>query len=79
MLLLKIKTKSHPFLMEEIAKMVKDLETENNRVAAKDPGTITSLAVVKDFLKNNLSIWACQTTKKYLFGEEARELINLIV
>jgi hypothetical protein len=39
--------------MEEIAKMVKDLESENNRVAAKDPGTITSLAVVKNFLKNN--------------------------
>ena len=33
--------------------MVKDLETENNRVAAKDPGTVTSLAVVKNFLKNN--------------------------
>ena len=39
--------------MEEIAKMVKDLESENNRVAAKDPGTITSLAVVKDFLKEH--------------------------
>ena len=39
--------------MEEIAKMVKDLETENNRVAAKDPGTVTSLAVVKDFLKEH--------------------------
>jgi hypothetical protein len=39
--------------MEEITKMVKDLETENNRVAAKDPGTITSLAVVKKFLKEN--------------------------
>jgi hypothetical protein len=39
--------------MEEIAKIVKDLETENNRVAAKDPGTVTSLAVVKDFLKNH--------------------------
>jgi hypothetical protein len=39
--------------MEEITKMVKDLETENNRVAAKDPGTVTSLAVVKNFLKNN--------------------------
>ena len=33
--------------------MVKDLESENNRVAAKDPGTITSLAVVKKFLKEN--------------------------
>ena len=33
--------------------MVKDLESENNRVAAKDPGTITSLAVVKDFLKEH--------------------------
>lgn len=33
--------------------MVKDLETENNRVAAKDPGTVTSLAVVKDFLKEH--------------------------
>ena len=33
--------------------MVKDLETENNRVAAKDPGTITSLAVVKKFLKEH--------------------------
>jgi hypothetical protein len=39
--------------MEEITKMVKDLETENNRVAAKDPGTITSLAVVKKFLKEH--------------------------
>ena len=39
--------------MEEIAKMVKDLETENNRVAAKDPGTVTSLAVVKKFLKEH--------------------------
>ena len=48
-----LKTKSYPFLMEDITKMVKDLETENNRVAAKDPGTITSLAVVKKFLKNN--------------------------
>ena len=48
-----LKTKSYPFLMEDITKMVKDLETENNRVAAKDPGTITSLAVVKNFLKNN--------------------------
>ncbi len=33
--------------------MVKDLETENNRVAAKDPGTVTSLAVVKNFLENH--------------------------
>jgi hypothetical protein len=33
--------------------MVKDLESENNRVAAKDPGTITSLAVVKKFLKEH--------------------------
>ena len=33
--------------------MVKDLETENNRVAAKDPGTVTSLAVVKKFLKEH--------------------------
>jgi hypothetical protein len=39
--------------MEEIVKIVKDLETENNRVAAKDPGTVTSLAVVKNFLKNH--------------------------
>jgi len=39
--------------MEEISKMVKDLESENNRVAAKDPGTITSLAVVKKFLKEH--------------------------
>ena len=39
--------------MEEITKMVKDLESENYRVAAKDPGTITSLAVVKKFLKEN--------------------------
>ena len=39
--------------MEEIAKMVKDLESENNRVAAKDPGTVTSLAVVKKFLKEH--------------------------
>ena len=33
--------------------MVKDLESENNRIAAKDPGTVTSLAVVKNFLKNH--------------------------
>jgi len=39
--------------MEEIRKIVKDLETENNRVAASDPGTVTSLAVVKNFLKNH--------------------------
>ena len=39
--------------MEEIAKVVKDLESENNRVAAKDPGTVTSLAVVKNFLKTH--------------------------
>lgn len=39
--------------MEDIAEIVKDLETENNRVAAKDPGTVTSLAVVKNFLKNH--------------------------
>ena len=39
--------------MEDITKIVKDLESENNRVAAKDPGTVTSLAVVKNFLKNH--------------------------
>jgi hypothetical protein len=39
--------------MEDITKMVKDLESENNRVAAKDPGTITSLSVVKNFLKTH--------------------------
>ena len=39
--------------MEEITKMVKDLESENNREAAKDPGTIMSLAVVKKFLKEH--------------------------
>jgi len=39
--------------MEEIRKIVKDLETENNRVSASDPGTVTSLAVVKNFLKNH--------------------------
>ena len=32
---------------------MKDLESENNRVAAKDPGTVTSLAVVKNFLKTH--------------------------
>ena len=32
---------------------MKDLETENNRVAAKDTGTVTSLAVVKNFLENH--------------------------
>ena len=48
-----IKNKSHPFLMEDITKIVKDLETENNRVAAKDPGTVTSLSVVKNFLKTH--------------------------
>jgi hypothetical protein len=39
--------------MEDITKIVKELESENNRVAAKDPGTVTSLAVVKNFLKNH--------------------------
>lgn len=39
--------------MEEIAKVVKDLEDENNRTAASDPGTMTSLGVVRTFLKNH--------------------------
>ena len=34
-------------------KVVKDLEDENNRVAASDPGTVTSLGVVRAFLKNH--------------------------
>jgi len=34
-------------------KIVKDLEDENNRVAASDPGTVTSLGVVRAFLKNH--------------------------
>ena len=39
--------------MEDIKKIVKDLETDNNRVAANDPGTVTSLSVVKNFLKTH--------------------------
>jgi hypothetical protein len=39
--------------MEDIAKVVKDLEDENNRTAASDPGTMTSLGVVRTFLKNH--------------------------
>jgi len=39
--------------MEDIAKVVKDLEDDNNRVAASDPGTITALGVVRTFLKNH--------------------------
>jgi len=39
--------------MEDIVKVVKDLEDENNRVAASDPGTVTSLGVVRAFLKNH--------------------------
>jgi len=39
--------------MEDIVKIVKDLEDENNRVAASDPGTVTSLGVVRAFLKNH--------------------------
>lgn len=39
--------------MEDIAKIVKDLEEENNRDAASDPGTVTALSVVRTFLKNH--------------------------
>lgn len=39
--------------MEDIADIVKDLDEENNRAAASDPGTITSLSIVKTFLKNH--------------------------
>lgn len=53
MLLLKIKTKSLPFLMEDITKIVDDLEDENNRSAAADPKIKTSLGVVEMFLKNH--------------------------
>jgi hypothetical protein len=39
--------------MEDITKIVKDLEEENNRVAASDPGTMTALGVVRAFLRNH--------------------------
>ena len=39
--------------MEDIVKVVKDLEDENNRIAASDPGTMTALGVVRTFLKNH--------------------------
>jgi hypothetical protein len=39
--------------MEDITKIVKDLEDENNRTAASDPGTMTALGVVRTFLKNH--------------------------
>ena len=53
MLLPKIKTKSHPFLMEDLAKIVEDLEDENNREAASDPTTKTSLGIVEKFLRTH--------------------------
>jgi len=39
--------------MEDIRDLVKDLEEENNRAAAADPGIKISLAVVEQFLKNH--------------------------
>jgi hypothetical protein len=39
--------------MEDITKIVKDLEEENNRTAASDPGTMTALGVVRAFLRNH--------------------------
>ena len=39
--------------MEDIKELVKDLEEENNKTAAADPGIKTSLAVVEDFLKHH--------------------------
>ena len=53
MLLPEIKTKSHPFLMEDLAKIVEDLEDENSRKEAADPAIKTSLGVVVAFLKTH--------------------------
>ena len=39
--------------MEDIEHLVRELEEENNRVAAADPGIKTSLAIVEKFLKNH--------------------------
>jgi hypothetical protein len=39
--------------MEDIKDLVRDLEEENNKTAAADPGIKISLAVVEDFLKNH--------------------------
>jgi hypothetical protein len=39
--------------MEDIAKIVEDLEDENNREAASDPLTKTSLGIVETFLKTH--------------------------
>jgi hypothetical protein len=39
--------------MEDIAKIVEDLEDENNREAASDPLTKTSLGIVEKFLKTH--------------------------
>ena len=39
--------------MEDIKDLVRDLEEENNKTAAADPGIKTSLAVVEDFLKHH--------------------------
>ena len=53
MLLPKIKTKSYPFLMEDIQKIVDDLEDENKRKEASDPTTKLSLRIVEKFLKTH--------------------------
>ena len=39
--------------MEDITRLVRDLEEENNRAIAADPGIKTSLSVVEAFLKNH--------------------------
>ena len=39
--------------MEDIKDLVRDLEEENNKTAATDPGIKISLAVVEEFLKNH--------------------------
>ena len=53
MLLPEIKTNSYPFLMEDLTKIIEDLEDENNRAAAADPAIKTSLSVVEAFLKKH--------------------------
>ena len=53
MLLPEIKTNSYPFLMEDLTKIIDDLEDENNRAAAADPAIKTSLSVVEAFLKKH--------------------------
>jgi len=39
--------------MEDLAKIIEDLEDENNRAAAADPAIKTSMGVVEAFLKKH--------------------------